>query len=338
VVGGIFEDGSFVAGSSELSALGIEVRQGVSLAPLTTMKIGGEAEYFAVATDIEQLTVLGRWAQRSQIPYFILGGGSNILISDTGIRGLVIYNRSRMVRLIKPNADDLNADEPVTDGPAPKIGPAVYAESGAAMAGVARLCIRAAMAGLEWAVSVPGTIGGAVIGNAGAHGGEIKDNLVVAQVLETDGRLVERSVAELDYAYRSSLLKRNRPLHAATYPIVLAATFGLVAGDPVALKQLADRYLAHRRSTQPVEPSLGSTFKNPTGDHAGRLIEAAGLKGKRIGGVEVSRTHANFFINPGGVGAATAADMMALIEYVQAEVERQSGIRLQPEVQLAGDW
>jgi len=323
-----------ISASSELSVLGIEVRQGTSLAPLSTMKIGGEAEYFAVAANRQQLIALGRWAQTSQVPYFILGGGSNILISDTGIRGLVIYNRSRAVRLITPDTD-----EPVIDGQIPRIaGPSVYAESGAAMAGVARSCVRAEMAGMEWAVSVPGTIGGAVLGNAGAHGGEIKDNLAVVQLLETDGRLVERTVEELDYAYRSSRLKRKRPLHAAINPIVLAATFRLTVGDPAALKQRADRYLAHRRNTQPVEPSLGSTFKNPPGDHAGRLIEAAGLKGKRIGGVEVSRTHANFFINPGGVGAAKAADMVALIEYVQAEVETQFGVRLQPEVQLAGDW
>ncbi len=337
-----------VADFTELSALGIELRQGVSLAPLTTMKIGGDAEYFAVAAESEQLITIGRWAQASRVPYFVLGGGSNMLISDSGIEGLVIYNRSRTVRLIKIGGGRPGVDEPDTlefDTHEHLIGeedteerPTVYAESGAAMAGVARMCVRAEMAGLEWAVSVPGTIGGAVVGNAGAHGGEIKDNLVVVRILETDGRLVERSAAELGYAYRNSVLKQNRPLKAATFPIVVSATFALTFDDPIMLKQRADQYLAHRRSTQPVEPSLGSTFKNPPGDHAGRLIEAAGLKGKRIGGVEVSRTHANFFINPGGVGTATAADMVALIAYVQDAVEGRFGVRLQPEVQLAGEW
>ncbi len=332
-----------VADFDELSALGIELRQGVSLAPLTTMKIGGDAEYFAVAAESKQLITLGRWAQASQVPYFVLGGGSNILISDDGIEGLVIYNRSRTVRLINSGDDGSGADkfdthQSVIDEEDSEERPSVCAESGAAMAGVARMCVRAAMAGMEWAVSVPGTIGGAVVGNAGAHGGEIKDNLVVVQMLETDGRLVNRSGVELGYAYRSSVLKQNRPLKAATFPIVVAATFDLTLDDPILLKQRADQYLAHRRRTQPAEPSLGSTFKNPPGDHAGRLIEAAGLKGKRIGGVEVSRTHANFFINPGGVGTATAADMVALIEYVQGEVEERFGVRLQPEVQLAGEW
>ena len=265
-----------------LAALGVEIRRGVSLAPMTTMKIGGEAEYYADVSNLQQLIELVQWAQASHVDYFVLGGGSNILISDAGMLGLVIHNRCRTVQLV-----DLAADEALS-GPGSEQG--VYAESGAAMAGVARYCVRAALAGLEWAVSVPGTIGGAVVGNAGAHGGEIKDNLIAARILETDGQLVDRAASELGYAYRDSVLKRRRPLQAGRFPVVLAATFRLTSGDAEAIKQRADGYLAHRRRTQPAEPSLGSTFKNPPGDHAGRLIEAAGLKGERIGGVEVSHS------------------------------------------------
>ncbi len=313
-----------------LASLGVEVRRGVSLAPMTTMKIGGQAEVYADVTNLQQLIDLVRWAQASHVDYFVLGGGSNILISDAGMRGLVIHNRCRTVRLV-----DLPTGKPLS-GLDHEQG--VYAESGAAMAGVARYCVRAALGGLEWAVSVPGTIGGAVVGNAGAHGGEIRDNLIAARILETDGQIVERTASELGYAYRDSVLKRRRPLQAGQFPVVLAAIFRLASGDAEAIKQRADGYLTHRRRTQPAEPSLGSTFKNPPDDHAGRLIEAAGLKGKRIGGVEVSQVHANFFINPGGVGAASAADVMALIEHVQAVVESKFGVRLQPEIQLAGDW
>lgn len=315
-----------------LAALGIEIRRGVSLAPMTTMKIGGEAEVYADVTHLQQLIGLVRWAQTSHVDYFILGGGSNILISDAGMRGLVIHNRCRTVRLVEAGTDE----SPVK--PALDHGQGVYTESGAAMAGVARYCVRAALGGLEWAVSVPGTIGGAVVGNAGAHGGEIRDNLIAARILETDGQIVERATDELGYAYRDSVLKQGRPLRAGTFPVVLAATFRMTNGDAETIKQRADSYLAHRRRTQPAEPSLGSTFKNPPGDHAGRLIETAGLKGERIGGVEVSQVHANFFINPGGVGAASAADVMALIEHVQAVVESKFSVRLQPEIQLAGEW
>ena len=142
----------------------------------------------------------------------------------------------------------------------------------------------------------------------------------------------------MTYADRNSILKARTPLKPTFHAVVLSATFRLRPGDPEEIRRQADRFLAHRRRTQPVEPSLGSTFMNPPGDHAGRLIEAAGLKGTRIGGIEVSHTHANFLINPGGVGRATAADVMALILQVQDVVERQFGIRLEREVQLAGEW
>jgi len=247
---------------------GVQLRRAVPLAPLTTMKVGGAAEYFVTVTELDQLIALVRWAQNIQLPYFILGGGSNILISDRGIRGLVIYNRCRQVA-IKPAAD---------------VGYSLlWAESGAAMAGAARTSVRAMLAGLAWGISVPGTIGGAVVGNAGAHGGEVKDNLHNALLLDTQGNLVEYDVNDFAYRYRASMLKqlpesgfqRWQPLRSGLRPVVLHAIFMLTRGDGSTVTEQADRFLAHRRRTQPVEPSLGSTFVNPVGDYAGRLIEEA---------------------------------------------------------------
>lgn len=311
------------------AALGIEIRQQVPLAPLTTMKVGGPAEYFATVNTTDQLLKLVRWARKVALPYFMLGGGSNILISDQGIRGLVIYNRCRQVR--------------VEAAPIFCIGksddrPYLFAESGAAMAGVARTSVREQLTGLEWAVSVPGTVGGAVVGNAGAHGGEVKDNLENALILDEQGDVQEYRVHDFHYAYRDSTLKRLAPLRAAFKPVVLSANFRLTPSDGEEIKARAERFLAHRRQTQPVEPSVGSTFVNPPGDYAGRLIEAAGLKGAQIGGAAVSKLHANFIINSGGIGAASALDVIHLIDYIQAIIQQKFGIDLVCEVQLVGEW
>ena len=307
---------------------GVNVRRDVSLAALTTMKVGGPADFFATAGDMGQLMKIVRWARSQELPYFLLGGGSNILISDRGIRGLVIDNRARAMRVDEAPCCEVPRDE----------RPYLFAESGAAMAGVARFSVNAGLTGLEWAVSVPGTIGGAVVNNAGAHGGEIKDNLATACLLDDQGDFVEYRVDDFAYAYRASVLKKQRLLQADFKPVVLCANFRLARGEQAEIRARADRFLQHRRTTQPVEASLGSTFVNPPGDYAGRLIEAAGLKGKRVGGVEVSMVHANFIVNPGGVGSATAADVVAMIELIQTTVAAKFGIDLEPEVQLAGDW
>jgi len=206
------------------------------------------------------------------------------------------------------------------------------------MAGLARRTVAAALTGLEWAVSLPGTVGGAVVNNAGAYGGEVKDNLYDAMVMDSHGDIEEVPAERLTYAYRTSVLKRQIPVRGGFGPVVLSANFRLAPGDAAEIAATAERNLQHRRRSQPVEPSLGSTFVNPPGDYAGRLIEAAGLKGVAIGGIQVSRQHANFFINPGGAGSASAADVVALIEHVQRTVEDRFGVRLSPEVQLVGEW
>ena len=308
--------------------VGVEIARDVSLAPYTTMKVGGPADYFATVTTTEQMLKVSRWARAAAIPYYILGGGSNILIADAGIRGLVIYNRCRRVRVDEAPCCVFPLDD----------RPFLWAESGAAMAGAARTSIAAGLTGLEWAVSVPGTVGGAIVGNAGAHGMEIKDNLWNAMILDENDMVEEVPVEKLDFAYRSSTLKRQVSVKAGFGPIVLSANFRLDFGDAETIKAKADEYLQHRRRTQPVEPSVGSTFRNPPGDYAGRLIEAAGLKGTREGGVEVSEVHANFLINRGGVGAASAGAVLALMRRIQQTVQDRFGVHLEPEVQLVGDW
>ena len=306
----------------------MEIRQAHLLANLTTIKVGGAADYFATVTDTHHLLKLVRWARANDLPYLILGGGSNVLISDRGVRGLVIHNRCKAVQV---------QDAPCCDYPR-DTRPFLFAESGALMAGAARTAINAGLTGLEWAVSVPGSVGGAVVNNAGAHGGEVKDCLWDVLLLDDRGDIQIYRVEDLAYAYRQSSLKRGGITDAGFGPVLLSANFRLDSGERETIRRTAQAFLSHRRDTQPVEPSMGSTFVNPPGDFAGRLIEEAGLKGFGLGGIEVSRTHANFLINPGGVGAATATDVVAMIEHIQAEVARHSGVQLEPELQKIGDW
>ncbi len=322
----------------------VELRRDVALAGLTTMKVGGPADFFATVTTVRDLMATVRWARRVKLPYFVLGGGSNVLISDAGVRGLVIHNRCRAVHIETGRVDEA----PCCDFEVRHLGeerPYLFAESGVALAGLARRSVRESLTGLEWAVSVPGTIGGATVGNAGAHGGAVHDNLADALLLDGSGDLQQWTVADFRYRYRRSALKESRfetPLRGGFGPVVLSANFRLARGDRGAIEARADQFLQHRRRTQPVEPSLGSTFENPPGDFAGRLIEAAGLKGARVGGASISETHANFIINAGAkagnISPATAGDVMALIEQVQSTVQREFGVSLMPEVQRVGDW
>jgi UDP-N-acetylmuramate dehydrogenase len=317
-----------------LAALGLEVRPAVSLAGLTTMKVGGPAQYYVDVNSTAQMIQLVRWAHTAQLPYFVLGGGSNILISDSGIRGLVIHNRCRSVRIDPAPCCVFPLDE----------RPYLFAESGAPTAGVARTSVNGGLVGFEWAISIPGTIGGAVLGNAGAHGGAVADNFEYGYLIDETGEVRQFDNQEMGYAYRDSALKRGQPLQAAFKPVVLSANFRLVEADGAeavaALKARADQFLHHRRQTQPNAPSLGSTFVNPPGHFAGRLIEEAGLKGAREGAIEVSTLHANFFINtaPAGSSAGSASDVLALMRRVQSRVADATGIQLVPEVQFAGEW
>jgi UDP-N-acetylmuramate dehydrogenase len=205
----------------------------------------------------------------------------------------------------------------------------VWAEAGVNFGALARHAAQRGLAGLEWAAGIPGTVGGAVVGNAGAHGSDMAGCLVVAEILHRQGQ-EHWPVERFAYGYRSSIIKRG-----AEEAIVLNATLRLERSTPQAVQERMDTYVAHRRRTQPPGASMGSMFKNPPGDYAGRLIEAAGLKGARIGEAEISRLHANFFVN---LGQAKAADISQLIRLARREVAEKFGVELELEIEMVGDW
>jgi UDP-N-acetylmuramate dehydrogenase len=302
--------------------LGSSVTEHEPLARHTTFRIGGPADLYAVATTVDQLAGLAELAGEHDIPITVLGGGSNVLVSDAGVRGLVIANQTREFGWQTAHGEDLSGR------------PYLVADAGVLLAGLARTAIKAGFSGLEWAVSVPGTVGGAVIGNAGAYGSDIAGNLAAAVVAYPGQGRQTLIAAQMAFAYRSSLLKRQLAAGTAQ-PAVLTATFELKPGDTAALTALADSYLARRRASQPVEPSAGSIFRNPPGDHAGRLVEAVGLKGQRIGGAQISPRHANFIVN---VENARAADVRALLDLMRQRVFEYTGVELVPEIIFMGEW
>jgi len=292
----------------------------VPLGRYTSARVGGPADALLEVSTADELAQAAMALWGESLSWIILGGGSNVLVSDTGVRGVVLLNRARQV-------DFQEASEP----------PTVWAESGANFGLVARQAAGRGLAGLEWAAGIPGTVGGAVVGNAGAHGGDMAGSLVVAEILQHDPNAQEgmpiRQVwpaDRLEYAYRTSLLKRQ-PRQA----VVLAATLRLKGSTPEKVQARIDEYVAYRRQTQPPGASMGSMFKNPPGDYAGRLIEAAGLKGARVGGAQISTLHANFFINH---GQATAKEIYTLIEMARQGVAEKFGVKLELEIELIGEW
>ncbi|HKG54707.1 MAG TPA: UDP-N-acetylmuramate dehydrogenase [Anaerolineales bacterium] len=291
--------------------LGDQVKENVSLAPYTSARIGGPADILITAESADELARIIKLLQKQEIEYLILGGGSNVLVSDRGVRGVVVLNRAKGVRFH-------NGDQP-----------SVTAESGVVFSNLANRCAAKGFAGLEWAATVPGTIGGAVYGNAGAFGGDMTGNLIWAELLTENGR--EKFTAEqMGYGYRTSILKRGE-----LDGIVLCAELKLQNSTKEAVSTTVEQFGAHRKTTQPPGASMGSMFKNPNGDYAGKLIEAAGLKGKRIGNAEISPLHGNFFINHDNT---KAADIRALIELVMKTVKEKQGVDLELEVELIGEW
>jgi UDP-N-acetylmuramate dehydrogenase len=298
------------------TALGDTAQRDVPLARYSGVGIGGPADLLVIARDRDTLVQAVRLAQEAGIDWRVFGGLTNILLPDGGLRGMVILNQTRRVDY-----------DTATYG--------VKAESGAIIAKVAQQTMRRGWGGLTWAVGLPGTVGGAVVNNAGAFGGEIAKTLVTAEVLTPEGEIQEVGPDWFAFQYRYSKLKAAKRME-----IVVDATFQLALRDPAALAAKAAEYTERRQRTQPPGRTLGSTFKNPPGgpgkpgDYAGRLIEAAGLKGTRRGGCVISEKHANFFTNDGN---GTAEDYQALIDLAQAEVERQFGVRLEPEIEIISD-
>ncbi|MEW5717894.1 MAG: UDP-N-acetylmuramate dehydrogenase [Chloroflexota bacterium] len=293
------------------AALAGRTRVSEPLAAHTTLRLGGPAELFVQARTLDELIEFARQARRRGVPVFILGNGSNLLVRERGVRGLVIENHCEQFSL-----DVINSERAI-----------LRAESGAVLPGIANRLARQGWAGLEWAIGVPGTIGGAVVGNAGAHGACIADNLIGVAILDASDTIRELPKTELAFDYRASRFKGARD------EIVLRADFEVRRDDPQACIARMNQYTEHRRRTQPTDPSVGSIFKNPPNDAAGRLIDQAGLKGTRVGGIEVSQVHANFFVNRGG---ATADDVLQLIELVRERVRVVFGIDLELEIEVIG--
>jgi UDP-N-acetylmuramate dehydrogenase len=291
--------------------LGDKVKENVSLAPYTSARIGGPADVLIIAESAEELAHTVNLLRKQELDYIMLGGGSNVLVSDSGVRGIVILNRAKAVRFH-------NGDQP-----------SVTIESGVVFSNLAHRCASKGFAGLEWAATVPGTVGGAVYGNAGAFGGDIASNLIWAQLLTENGH--EKFTAEqMAYGYRTSVLKR-----AELDAVVLSAELSLKNSTKEEATVKIEQFSAHRKATQPPGASMGSMFKNPNGDYAGRLIEAAGLKGARIGNAVISTLHGNFFINH---ASTKAEDILALIQLVQETVKRKQGVELELEIELIGEW
>lgn len=294
-------------------AFGQRLREGIPLAPYTSARIGGPADYLVAVHSAEELGDACRKLWGLGLEFRVMGGGSNVLVSDAGVRGAVVLNQAKDVEF----SESASA---VT----------VTAESGASFGSVARRAVERGLAGIEWATTIPGTVGGAIVGNAGAFGGEVSQALKLADILQRPDRQEAWPVERLGYAYRSSWLKTH-PGEA----VVLAGTFALRHEDQEALRQRVSEIAGQRQRTQPPGASWGSMFKNPPGDHAGRLLEAAGMKGRRQGAAEVSSLHANFFVNLGG---ATAADVWTLIETAREEVRRTTGVELELEIERLGEW
>lgn len=289
----------------------------------TLAQLGGPADVLitlkGAANNQNAFCTLAQLAWHHNLPLRILGGGANVLLSDAGFRGVVLINSLDQIRRID-------------DGQRPdKIG-RVAAGSGVSLSRLTRFTIENGLSGFEWAISVPGTVGGAVVNNAGAHGRDMAANLFGALIWVDNGNKPATiwPVEKLKYSYRESVLK-----HSGLYYVVLAAYFRFESGHaPAELRARADEYVAHRKRTQPPGASLGSMFKNPPDDYAGRLIEAAGLKGVRSGGVIISPIHANFFVN---TGSGTASDYVALIRLTRDAVREKFGVNLELEIELIGE-
>ena len=305
---------------------GPALQENVSMANYTTARVGGQASAMLVANSAADLTRFARGLWALEVPFYVLGSGSNVLVSDQGLSGVVILNKARTIKVdVHKQNDSAGHGEQMAS---------VWAESGANFGTIARQVALRGLSGLEWAATIPGSLGGAVYGNAGAYGSDMSANLMLAEILHPE-QVESWTLEQLDYQYRSSALKRMKGKTGFPAAVILSARLKLAISDMQSVQAKMEANASHRRRTQPPGASMGSMFKNPAGDYAGRLIEAAGLKGARIGDAEISPVHANFFIN---YGAATASDIGHLIERARTAVSAQFGIDLELEVELLGEW
>ncbi len=289
----------------------------VPIAKYTSARVGGVADMFLTARNASDLQMAAEMAYLQHIPYFVLGGGSNILLADGGFDGLIIFNKARNINYRHTG-----------------LGVVCTVESGMNLSSLTRQCVAKGLGGLEWAVGIPGTVGGAVVGNSGAHGGDMSNLIRAATIWEPGNGIRIYSKDELDYAYRDSILKREQGKYKSRR-VVLSAELELTPESTEVLMARMDGFTAHRKQTQPGGATVGSMFKNPENYYAGYLIETAGLKGLRVGGAQISEKHANFFVND---GEATAEDIRSLIAEAWHVVREKFGVEMELEVELVGEW
>ena len=271
-------------------------------------KVGGPVDILLIPSKVSQVVETLKICKNENIPYFIIGNGSNLLVKDGGIRGVVIKLSNLLFIEVKDNT--------------------IKASSGTLLEDVSKKAVENSLTGFEFACGIPGSVGGAVFMNAGAYDGEIKNVIKEAEVLDRDGNIMVLSKEELELGYRTSKVMKDNLL-------VLSATFELTKGDKEKIQERVDELTEKRESKQPLEyPSAGSTFKRPEGYFAGKLIQDAGLKGASVGGAAVSEKHSGFVINKDG---ATAEDVLNLIAHVQNEVKKQFGVELHTEVRIIGE-
>lgn len=276
----------------------------------TTFRIGGPADFFLLPSTVDEVRGILEICREEELPYFILGNGSNLLVSDKGYRGVIIQ--------LYRNFSNISVE-----------GNEICASSGALLSQIAAAARNASLTGFEFAGGIPGTLGGAVFMNAGAYGGELKDVLKEVVVMTEQGEILTLPVEKLDMGYRTSRIKK------AGY-LVLEARLVLEQGDMDKIRDITKDLTEKRVSKQPLEyPSAGSTFKRPEGYFAGKLIMDAGLRGYQVGDAQVSEKHCGFVINKGN---ATAADVLTLIENVREKVQEQFGVTLEPEVKFLGEF
>ncbi len=287
----------------------MEIKKNEPLKNHTSFKIGGPADEFAEVYNEEDIKELIEYAKGKGIPYTIIGNGSNLLVSDKGVRGLVIKLAKGFDRA------EVKGDK-------------IIAKAGILLSKLSNVALENELSGIEFASGIPGTLGGAIYMNAGAYGGEMKD--VIKKVTYLSGDEIKTAIdSELDFGYRHSRFSN-------TEDIVLSAEIQLKKGDKSEIRAKMDDFKDRRCSKQPLSmPSAGSTFKRPDGYFAGKLIEDAGLKGKSIGGAQVSEKHSGFVVN---TGDATAQDVLDLIKYIQDTVYDKFGVKLETEVKMLGEF
>ena len=288
-------------------APGLKLQKNVTLAPFTTMRVGGPADFFAEVSSPAELAAVCACAADTATPVLVIGNGSNLLVKDGGFEGVAV------------NMGELFAQISVEDE-------RITAQAGALLSAVARRAMESSLTGLEFASGIPGSVGGATYMNAGAYGGELSQVIGSVDVFE-DGKIVTVSLDEMRFGYRKSRLME-------TGGIALSTVFHLAKGDKDTILSRMNELNARRREKQPLSyPSCGSFFKRPQGYYAGALIEGAGLKGFHVGGAQVSQKHAGFIVNAGG---ATAKDILELVKCVQNKVFETSGVHLEPEARIVG--